>query len=96
MDLKSKLANCAETMKNTYIKQDVNLRTTLMKSGESEPKSVGADFSIKLNLIEAAAVGAGVLLVISIVSECRDKARERRIMKKLEAQKRENAKPQKA
>ncbi len=84
MDLKSKLAQFAHSMKTTYVKQDVGLRTTIIKSGDdSEPKSVGANFSIKLNLIEVTAVCAGVLLLATVIDECHDKACEARAMKKL-------------
>lgn len=84
MDLKSKLAQFAQSMKNTYVKQDIGLRTTVIKSDDDgDPKSVGANFSIKLNLIEVTALCAGALLLATVIDECRDKVYEARAMKKL-------------
>lgn len=84
MDINEKISRCADVMKNTYIQKDMNLRLSLLK-GKDDPKPKSASFkcSVRMNLMQASLVGAGILLVGAMVNECIQKSGEVKAIKKL-------------
>ncbi|MBE6688769.1 MAG: hypothetical protein E7588_05775 [Ruminococcaceae bacterium] len=90
MKIKNDLLRLADIMRTTYIQKDIKLRLSLFKGEhDPEPKSKSVGFSVKMNLAEAAAIGAGVALAVVAISECRQKICENRALKRLLEEKEE-------
>ena len=84
MRLKNDLIRLADIMRTTYIQKDIKLRLSLLKGEhDPEPKSKAVGFSVKMNLAEATAVGAGIVLAAVAISECRQKIYENRALKRI-------------
>ena len=90
MSFKNDLLHFADTMRTTYIQKDLKVRLSLFKGEhDPEPKSKSVGFSVKMNLAEAVALGAGVVLAVAAISECRQKIYENRALKRLLKEKEE-------
>ena len=75
-------------MKTTYIQKDVKLRLSLL-NGEDDPnpKSRGISMSLRVNLVEATLIGAGIALAGMMLHECCSKASEVRALRRIAKQK---------
>lgn len=84
MDIKHEAVRILDVMRTTYIHEDVKLRLSLLRgSDDSNPKSAALGFSIKMNLLETAALVAGVAIAVMAIHEYRVSACEQRVKKKL-------------
>jgi len=84
MNYRNKIEQFADYMKNTYIRKDVGVKLALLKGKDDpDPKKTGFNFSITLNLAEAAAIGAGIALLGITVYECFKKSCETKVLRDL-------------